>query len=215
LTFSNRLEIITREFVSLILGILRGSTMYTIEQKKDIILAAIDNNLVNGMEINPSRKGADVSKLKKGKKVAGVTIERLWSNLNTKLDASKIEALASVEKFPLEKKSDSRLETKLDKGLENRLGNESDIAELRNEIALLRQEVTGLKSEVSDLREKLENKPALAQKEKSVLGWTLQQKKGFWYAAKNINGKVQWVYVGKDASQADCKIKAWLVEHTI
>jgi hypothetical protein len=174
--------------------------MYTVEQKKAIILAAINSKLVTGMDINSNRKGADVSKLKNGKEVAGVTIERLWSNLSTKLGAGKIEALANS---PLDNKLVNKLEIKLGNQLEK-----DEITTLKEQVAFLMKEVASLKNEVAELKSQHKQKPI--DNVKSILGWTLQQKKGFWYAAKNIDGKVRWIYIGKDVSQAVVKIKAWL-----
>ena len=51
--------------------------------------------------------------------------------------------------------------------------------------------------------------------EEDLKGFTLSQRKtggkhAYWYAGKRVNEKLIWVYVGKDKSKAEEKIRAWL-----
>lgn len=49
----------------------------------------------------------------------------------------------------------------------------------------------------------------------SIEGWTFSQRntgsdEQYWYAGKRINGKLKWIYIGKDKNKAELKIKNWL-----
>ena len=56
------------------------------------------------------------------------------------------------------------------------------------------------------------DRPALEERIRSVLGWTPQLKKGKYYAAKKVRGKVYWVYVGDDWANAELKIRKWITK---
>ena len=48
-----------------------------------------------------------------------------------------------------------------------------------------------------------------------VLGFSLYLRNDTWYAGKRIANKLRWVYVGKDKSIAEEKIKAWCSKNGI
>lgn len=55
------------------------------------------------------------------------------------------------------------------------------------------------------------------QKAERVLGFSLCQRKtgrtvAYWYAGKQVNGKQVWIYLGRDKSSAESKIKAYLTK---
>jgi hypothetical protein len=75
-----------------------------------------------------------------------------------------------------------------------------------------------------ELREKLlllENeggRKAEKMREKAYYGFTLNLratggKEKYWYAGRKINGRMVWVYIGKDKSQAKERLETWFKKH--
>jgi hypothetical protein len=77
----------------------------------------------------------------------------------------------------------------------------------------MQEEIESLQKEVSELKSRLTGKIPLPAN-KSILGWTPQLRKTggkaqYWYCGKRVNGKLLWVFVGKDLAHAEAKIKAF------
>ena len=74
----------------------------TTEQKRRAILEAIKGKRVSGNELEPSRKGATVSKLKAGKPVTDESIDRLYARLIELLGKSAQGAESPAVELPRE-----------------------------------------------------------------------------------------------------------------
>ena len=53
------------------------------------------------------------------------------------------------------------------------------------------------------------------QEKMKVLGFSLYLKGGKWYAAKSIEGRLRWVYVGENLENAEEKIKAFCTKNGV
>lgn len=141
-------------------------------------------------------------------------LEAKISNLDKKLDQyqeleAKVKSLGSlITNLAKKLDNDRDLESKF-KELESSLSN---LGKKLDKNKILEMRIKALEVALSNL-----DKPLAKRKEK-VLGFSLVQKKIIsgekeyqkWYAYKQIEGKLRWIYIGNDKSKAKDKINQWL-----
>jgi hypothetical protein len=116
------------------------------------------------------------------------------------------------QELPTEKQEVYNVEQELSKEKQ-----EGTMVQIMQELSMLRMRVSVLESELASV--KLQSVTPERQK-KSILDWTptLRKTKGkamFWYAVRRVGRKLFCVYIGKDLSKAETKIREYCQKHGI
>lgn len=168
------------------------------------LLRLAKSNKVSLSEIEPNRKGATISALLKGKK-----------NINKCTDAKIQEIQSNTIRLLNEKGIDCNSYSFTDTAVTT--SNTNTNMDIEKRVLQLEKEVEKIKVQNRELLEMLElkkNVPVIKDNRctanDSVMGFTLQKRRDYWYAGKCINGKLKWIYIGKDKENAESKITEWL-----
>jgi hypothetical protein len=82
--------------------------------------------------------------------------------------------------------------------------------ELQTKLAAAQSRIAELEAECGQLKERLDR---LNQKPLKINGWLIVQRKAgggeykYWYAGKSMDGKMQWLYLGKELNLTAAKAK--------
>jgi hypothetical protein len=189
----------------------------TKEEMKAEVIKAIQTGEFSRNQINPESKGKYAGYLEKGQPLSDKKVQEMYDMLCT-LRKSPV---------PIEKKFESptqrqKPERKRDTFVEVL----PQLQTLCDRVALLEAENLVLKEKMAELGNKLDSMLSSRidnrvdiidnrHKGKNILGFTLNMRKTggdqfYWYAVKRVNDKMASIYIGRDLSQAEAKIRAWL-----
>jgi predicted RNase H-like nuclease (RuvC/YqgF family) len=124
-----------------------------------------------------------------------------------KADPKKLQAELQVAQAEIEEleKENKRIKEKLGNISKERTkvieAVEAKRAELEKENRQLKGKLNELSGENKQLKEKLDSLP---KKPIKIFGWSLVQRKAgggdnmYWYAGKSVNGKMKWIYLGRE-----------------
>ena len=181
--------------------------------------------LLKGEKLNDSTVMKLYERLEKKLSASGLSASELDKEMGDNLQVLD-KAIDKLSK-PVDKAID-KLSKPVDKA-EDKLSKPVDKAEVETLRVIVEgheQAITLLQIENKRLKDEIENLKVAKvvaeafqdvgnQRAERVLGFSLTQRKtganvAYWYAGKQIAGKQLWIYLGRDKSGAEAKIKAYL-----
>lgn len=189
------------------------------EAKRKEVLELIKLGKEKGVsfaKMHPKSKGSTVCKILKNPEKIMTSNEKTLSEIEQNIKLRELDNDLDKENGKLLSNSLSNIDKSLDK-------NNNEILE---RIGELEKENRELKKKVDELTKLVmeSNTPAPVerttprQEDLKLYGFTLQQRgtgtdNKYWYAGKSFDGKLKWVYIGKDKNKASRKIESWLLSN--
>ena len=185
------------------------------DEKIKAILEAIDQGKVSANQINPESRGGTISKIKKGKQVQDITVDKIYARLLLDLGNGLPQGgeKAKPPKVPVEPVKHVKPIEPPKVPVESVANLQTTIKDLQNQIYNLTQVISKFidASKTNEIKE-IKPKP----KGINVLGFSLCQDAGGRYlGVRKIDGKMVSVYIGKDINLAEQKISRWLEKRKV
>jgi len=201
------------------------------DEKIKAILEAIDQGKVSANQINPESRGGTISKIKKGKQVQDITVDKIYARLlldlgnglpqggekakPPKVPVEPVKHVKPIEppKVPVEPVKHVKPIEPPKVPVESVANLQTTIKDLQNQIYNLTQVISKFidASKTNEIKE-IKPKP----KGINVLGFSLCQDAGGRYlGVRKIDGKMVSVYIGKDINLAEQKISRWLEKRKV
>lgn len=177
----------------------------TKQEKIKVILDAVENKEVSANQLDTTKgKGKTISKMKNGNNVQESTVDGIYNNLLS-IRATKRQSITP-----------SITPTGKDKSMEERMATlERENQELRAKLADMERKIASITA-INNTVHNSVNNVSITKKSQSVMGFTVSSDaKGRYSCVKRIDGKLNCVYVGRDLSLAESKIRTYCLNHNI
>lgn len=194
------------------------------QEKIKAILEAVENG-ISKSALDPDSKGSTIVKIKKGIKSKPETIDRIYNNLlNLQAGKANLQAEKAIEgpekesitpSITVQKDAIAPSITEERKVMERIEVLEQENAELKNRLAELTKTVESIKLQKESITpsvtlQRTEIPGIKIHESRNCLGFSISKdSKGRHYGVKRINGTLTSVYIGKDLSKAEQKIKSY------
>ena len=193
----------------------------TIDEMKAEVIKAIQTGEFSRNQINPESKGKYAGYLEKGQPISDKKIQEMYDMLCT-LRKSPVPIEKKIECSDQRQKPERRKDVSVE--------TLPPMQAICDRISLLEAESLAMKEKMAEIVNKLDsllssridNRIDIVdnrRKGKNILGFTLNMRKTggdqfYWYAVKRVNDKMVSIYIGRELSQAEAKIRAWLEKNS-